>query len=429
MRFYSNGNVTIRGNNISGYPVLLKSQGTENITHDLSNYWLRSFQSPEYLVDRTDLYLANDWNNASTTFNVTNGGAVILRALLAEGYGGSTTVARQKTQFEIHRSYMWFKSTNVSSRQINLYNLTNALVFNINGTPYCTDINACDGNVNITGLALNNESYVLDSFNLTEGVSRQFSPIWISYSSGNIRNISSNITTTNFTAIFNTSGIVPQSPRFRSHSGISTTSYAATEYFYNATAQTLQVNLTGVEQASGSNQFLFDTVGPSISILSPAEGLSQVGNFNVLFNLSASDGNSVSTYWYSVDGAPNVTFSGATIVNNPSGSHNVIFCANDTAGNTECTQSVGYSVAPTPFGGFIAGGGGSGSGSGGIFSVIADTIRGNRIDATNASSNGSLADGGFFGEAAKDDDSITLVVFIVAIVALLLLVLYLISPK
>lgn len=61
----------------------------------------------------------------------------------------------------------------------NITGLTNYLVYFSNGSVACSDISTCDNNINIT-LTPNNYSYVLDNFNVTEGVTRQFSPLSIS---------------------------------------------------------------------------------------------------------------------------------------------------------------------------------------------------------------------------------------------------------
>lgn len=81
---------------------------------------------------------------------------------------------------------------------LDIYELNNALIYNTNGSIYGnSDISLNDGNINIT-LPPNNACYVLDNFNLTEGVSREHSPISISkteYSNGVIWSIKSNIST------------------------------------------------------------------------------------------------------------------------------------------------------------------------------------------------------------------------------------------
>jgi len=180
---YKSNNITISNNDISGFPLLFKSQGTTNLTHDITNYWFRSYQTPTYLVDRSDLYISNDWNNITTTRNDTNAQTyeVYVRNILGEGRAGSTSTI--KMQFEFFREYSWFKNVNQTNNYTTaLFNLTNALIYFNNGSVACTDLSTCDDNINIT-LTPQNYSYVLDNFNLTEGVTRQFSPLSISGSS------------------------------------------------------------------------------------------------------------------------------------------------------------------------------------------------------------------------------------------------------
>ena len=57
------------------------------------------------------------------------------------------------------------------------YGLTNALLYNVNGSIIgSSTIQNNDGNINIT-LPPNNDNYILDKFNLTEGVERENSPL------------------------------------------------------------------------------------------------------------------------------------------------------------------------------------------------------------------------------------------------------------
>lgn len=202
----NNSNIYINGNTFgNGLPVLLKSQGTQNLTTDFStqNSWLASFQTPTFLLARDDYYINLNWENVTTVKD--NGGYYPFSDntsstdIIGEGRRNQWQMI---TQFSLHRSYFWFyNQANFSGMtyepggnmtQTNLYNLTNALVFNTNGTVFCTSINDCDGNVNLT-LNRGNSSYVLEDFNLTEGTSRQFSPLWFSSSSSTSKHIASNL--------------------------------------------------------------------------------------------------------------------------------------------------------------------------------------------------------------------------------------------
>jgi len=85
-------------------------------------------------------------------------------------------------------------NTLTQNLKIQFHSLSNALIYYSNNSiAGSSDINSNDGNINIT-LTPNNYSYVLDNFNLTEGVSREHSPIWFSYSSSTLKKIASNLT-------------------------------------------------------------------------------------------------------------------------------------------------------------------------------------------------------------------------------------------
>jgi len=80
--------------------------------------------------------------------------------------------------------YLFFNNTDTNTQNVSLYNLTNSLIFNTNGSIYGNkDISSNDGNINIT-LPPNNASYVLDRYeNLTEGATlRQNDPLAFKYS-------------------------------------------------------------------------------------------------------------------------------------------------------------------------------------------------------------------------------------------------------
>jgi len=262
---YSSNNITISDNTFSGFPVLLKTQGITNLTHDLTNYWFRSFQTPVYLVDRTDLYISNSWNNISTTYNEThtNPDPVVLRTILGEGYMGSTSTI--KMQFQVFNNYLYFKNVNdTTTYQTNIYNLTNALIYYSNNSiAGSSNINSNDGNINIT-LSPNNHSYILDNFNLTEGVSRIHSPLWFSSTTSTSKHIASNLTDTiNATILFSVSSCDEiNSINYISNTGAYNkliTSYSCSDSIVTIS------NLEGIEQSSSSNELkiLYKTYNPS----------------------------------------------------------------------------------------------------------------------------------------------------------------------
>jgi len=139
-------------------------------------------------------------------------------------------------------------------------NLSNALIFNTNGTVYgSTNIADNDGNINIT-LPPGNASYVLDNFNLTEGVTRENSPLWFSSSSDTSKHIASNLTdTVNITVVINVSDCDINRIVYTSHTGIYSAVYTSdgsrgADYSWTSCSDgILQLEIYGVEQASGSN--------------------------------------------------------------------------------------------------------------------------------------------------------------------------------
>lgn len=71
--------------------------------------------------------------------------------------------------------------------QINIYGSSNALVYTSNGSAQIGS-----GNINII-LQPNNYSYILDNFNLTEGINRQYSPLYFTSSTPTSKHIASNL--------------------------------------------------------------------------------------------------------------------------------------------------------------------------------------------------------------------------------------------
>jgi len=89
-------------------------------------------------------------------------------------------------------SFLINNTEGLDNKNVPIFNLTSALL--TNGTSLCNgSTGLMTGNVNIT-LNPNEFCYVLDNFNLTEGINRQYSPIWFSSSSSTSRIISNNLT-------------------------------------------------------------------------------------------------------------------------------------------------------------------------------------------------------------------------------------------
>lgn len=146
------------------------------------------------------VYLSSADNNRFDNITVTNSIRGDLRS-------ASDLKIADKNYFDISNYKLTLYSIDTMELMLgnaSFYNLTNALIYNTNGSIYgSSDISSNDGNVNIT-LTPNNASYVLDNFNLTEGVSRTNSPLWFSYSSDTEKHIASNLTDTiDATILFN----------------------------------------------------------------------------------------------------------------------------------------------------------------------------------------------------------------------------------
>lgn len=181
---YSAQNISIYGNTISdNIPVLLKSQGITNLMTDISSYWYKKFQL-SFLTQPTELYINNNWNNITTIRNNTDyfhnsGTNYFVSSSIILGEGNQSSLNGAKFRFTITKEYELYNNTYNFANLIPLFNKTNSLIYFSNGSVACSNIATCDNNINIT-LTPNNYSYVLDNFNLTEGVTRQFSPISVS---------------------------------------------------------------------------------------------------------------------------------------------------------------------------------------------------------------------------------------------------------
>ena len=201
---YSSNNITIYGNTYdSSVNVFAYLQGATNVSIDLTGYpyWFRSFQSPTYLVDRTDLYINNQYDNV-TSCHLTRQGC---STLLGQGY--MSPFAPNYTNYSFFKSYDYFYNTNPLPQITIIYNKTSALL--TNGTSICngssSNLASNTGNINIT-LQQNESCYVLDNFNLTEGISRDNSPLNYSFVNLTEKHITNSLSDTlNVTVAFNVS--------------------------------------------------------------------------------------------------------------------------------------------------------------------------------------------------------------------------------
>ncbi|OGJ17336.1 hypothetical protein A3K74_01770 [Candidatus Pacearchaeota archaeon RBG_13_33_26] len=156
----------------------------------------------------------------------------------------------------VDETYVFLNNTNsTDSFTLNIYNLTNALIYYGNYTVLgSADINSNDGNVNIT-LPPNNFTYILDEYNLTEGTARDNNPLWYTGSSTNsVKYVASNLTNSiNTTLVFNVDNCSINYISYTSHAGSSNITY--TPYGWNCFNNKIILGGVEIEQATGSNTF------------------------------------------------------------------------------------------------------------------------------------------------------------------------------
>lgn len=168
-----------------------------NLTSDNYNYTNSSMIQGTYNIKFYCNDSANNINYTNVSFTIDWGGS-------------SDDINWDIDDFEVKNitgsDYVLFNNTNVSdSKNVNIYGLTDALIHNgTNIINISSNIPSNDGNINIT-LRANETAYVINAFNLTEGVIRT-SPIWISSTTGIEKNIASNLSDTiNITGVFTSS--------------------------------------------------------------------------------------------------------------------------------------------------------------------------------------------------------------------------------
>jgi len=101
-------------------------------------------------------------------------------------------------------------------------------------------------------------------------------------------------------------------------------------------------NNTVTQQSDTTRYITIDTADPNITVTSPLNGTTYTNNVNV--DVSADE--TIDTWWYELDSngtnttfTPNITITGLAV-----GSHNISICANDTAGNINCTAVIFFDI-------------------------------------------------------------------------------------
>ena len=264
---YNTRNVIVKGNTFNNFAVKARFQGTKNYSHDLSNYWFRSFSAPlvkvgtTFVIDRDDMFMDNNFNNISNV-NFSS----VYNTYVGQGWQRAdgdrinilTMIFKDFSLFNNTNSTLFTKNLtvvlNVSynvTYTIGLYNQTNSLIYYDNGSTLCTDLSTCDGDMNVS-LAPSNYSIVLDNYNLTENINRMNNPIWFHASSAVSKDIKSNLSNSVIVPILLSTPSNCSTVSRLSYDGATS---SALEYF-GADARAICTNLTTVGQ-----QFMVDPTG------------------------------------------------------------------------------------------------------------------------------------------------------------------------
>jgi len=168
-------------NNVSNFGI-----GIDGLSNSFNNTFENNFISISPLSSHYCLSLsAQDNSFRNNTFGNCNGKTI--RISFDKNSSFYNNIAKE--------DFIFINNTG-GTNSLRFYNISNALIYYSNNSiAESTDINSNDGNINIT-LTPNNYSYVLDEYNVTEGVDRENSPLWYHGSSNTIKYIMSNLTNT-----------------------------------------------------------------------------------------------------------------------------------------------------------------------------------------------------------------------------------------
>lgn len=135
-------NLTLSGNTFDAdTPCYLHLENQTQLTHDLANYWYRSFRVVTNWSGREEFYVPNSFSNLS---RYSSGTFYDFRIEQKEGVdeGGVS-----HNQSNLPSLYSFFQNINATETyQINLFNLTDAYLWFSNGTTY----NHVTGDLNVT---------------------------------------------------------------------------------------------------------------------------------------------------------------------------------------------------------------------------------------------------------------------------------------
>jgi hypothetical protein len=123
-------NINIYNNTISGFSVLLREQDTINLTHDITNYWFRSFSAPTIYGVKDNFYVSNNFNNVEGRTTDGNVGYLdwFKQGLVGYGYD---------INYSVFKTYLRFTNLDQNnSHNIYVYNVSNPSIVVSDGTSY-----------------------------------------------------------------------------------------------------------------------------------------------------------------------------------------------------------------------------------------------------------------------------------------------------
>jgi len=157
LQTYASRDIYAYNNNYSdNVQVFIRTQGTDNVNHDLTNYWYKEIQSPVELINKSTFYISNNYNNISSINGTVGQGYLI--SYFGQGYtyylGGTWYYGNQPLQlFQFNKN-----SSDYIINLVGVFGNTTSL-FNINSTNDIFDSNSSriigrniNGNATITTL-------------------------------------------------------------------------------------------------------------------------------------------------------------------------------------------------------------------------------------------------------------------------------------
>lgn len=181
---YNSSNIVLTGNTYdSSVACILRTEGTTNLTQDITNSWYHKFSFPDDLKDPMEFWVSNNFNNISNYINSGTGQGIT--ATLTSSYKNAAkdnSNLRPRGNYNVFKDYIRLYNINTSTNYNSTnFNSNNLLMFYDNYTlcGVSSDLSSNNGNISCFVPSKVNIT-ILPDFNLTEGVSRQNSPLWFS---------------------------------------------------------------------------------------------------------------------------------------------------------------------------------------------------------------------------------------------------------